>query len=109
MPQILIVDDEVAIRSLLLRCFTRSGYEVTLARDALEAMAICRTQAFDVLLSDVDMPGMNGHELVRWLATNHPKTRAVLMSAPNTECENVRLLASAHSSPSPSFLVPRSS
>jgi CheY-like chemotaxis protein len=87
MPHTLIVDDEPAIRSLLLRSFTRAGYDVTVASDASGAMAYCRTHSFDVLLSDVDMPRINGHELVRWLAANHPRTRAVLMSALNTECE----------------------
>src|SRR4051794_8886574 len=79
--RILIVDDEPGIRKLLGLIFTAEGYEVRLAADAVEAMQICGSESFDVLLSDVRMPGMNGHELVRWVVSRFPKTRTVLMSA----------------------------
>lgn len=87
LPRILIVDDEHQLRALLSRSFVRAGYEVVAAPSALDALAFCSVQAFDAVLSDVDMPKMNGHELARWFAVNHPKTLCVLMSGFGTECE----------------------
>ena len=87
MPHILIVDDEHQVRFLLSHSFARAGYDVTLAATVPEAMAFCKEKTFNVVLSDVDMPGMNGHELARWMASNHPKTLCVLMSGISSECE----------------------
>ena len=78
--RILIVDDEPGIRKLLAMAFRRDGYNVTLAADGLEASTICESESFDLLLSDVRMPGMNGHELVRLVATRRPEMRTILMS-----------------------------
>ena len=68
MPRILIVDDEASIRALLTTAFGVAGYEVRTAPDGPEAMALCETERFDAVLSDVVMPKMNGHELARWIA-----------------------------------------
>ena len=50
-------------------------------------MDACRRESFDVLLSDVRMPGMDGHELARWVAINYPATRTVLMSGLDLQCQ----------------------
>jgi DNA-binding NtrC family response regulator len=89
MPRILVVDDEKGIRSLLSIAFRRDGYEVRTAADAQEAMALCAAESFDALLSDVRMPRVNGHDLVRWVAAYHPAIRCVLMSAfDDTDCQD---------------------
>jgi DNA-binding NtrC family response regulator len=89
MPRILVVDDEEGIRKLLSIALTRAGHEVRAAADAREAMALCSTESFDVLLSDVRMPQLNGHELVRWVTTWRPAIRCVLMSAfDDTDCQD---------------------
>jgi DNA-binding NtrC family response regulator len=84
--QILIVDDEQPVRLLLSRSFERAGYEVAVAATAIDAMSLCEERPFNAVLSDVDMRGMNGHELVRWIATHHPNTLCVLMSGLGSEC-----------------------
>lgn len=50
-------------------------------------MEACRNESFDVLLSDVRMPDMDGHELARWVAVNYPATRTVLMSGYDLQCQ----------------------
>ena len=80
MPRILIVDDEKAIRSLLDRAFTKAGYEVRTAEGGPQAIELCASEPFDAVLSDVRMPVMNGHELVRWITRRSGNTRCVLMS-----------------------------
>jgi DNA-binding NtrC family response regulator len=78
--RILIVDDEPGICKLLTAVFTRAGYDVRVAGGGSEAMATCTAEHFDAILSDVMMPGMDGHELARWVARNQPDTRSILMS-----------------------------
>jgi DNA-binding NtrC family response regulator len=62
---LLVVDDEDLYRRSLERVLGRTGHQVTTARDASEAMALVAAQPFDLVLCDVKMPGINGHELVR--------------------------------------------
>jgi len=87
-PRILIVDDEAAIRSRLSVAFARAGYEVRTAADALQAMALCASESFDAMLSDVVMPMMDGHDLVQWVVRNYPKIRCVLMTAVGVDCQD---------------------
>jgi CheY-like chemotaxis protein len=88
MPHILIVDDERHIRTMLSLTLRRAGHQVTVAADGFEAMMLCISTTFDAVLADVDMPRMNGHELVRWVAVNRPETPYALMSALNLQCED---------------------
>jgi DNA-binding NtrC family response regulator len=90
MPRILVVDDEAAISFLLAKVFARAGYEVRTAANALQAMMFLASESFDALLSDVHMqskPPMDGHDLARWVAKNHPRVRCVLMTALGFGCE----------------------
>ena len=78
--RILVVDDEPQIRTLLSIVLPRAGYIVKTAQSGLVAIALLLVEHFDIVLSDVRMPGMDGHELVRWVADHHPATRTALMS-----------------------------
>lgn len=60
MPRILIVDDEPALLALLARTFVKAGFDVKTATDAARAMESCTAERFDAVLSDVDLPGMDG-------------------------------------------------
>jgi two-component system, cell cycle sensor histidine kinase and response regulator CckA len=89
MPRILVVDDERGIRSLLILTLRKAGHAVFAASDAHEAMSLmAHAGPFDVLLSDVIMPVVDGHELVRRVMQRYPGTRCVLMSGfDNTDCQ----------------------
>jgi CheY-like chemotaxis protein len=87
MLKILIVDDEPVVLSFACTVFQRAGYEVIAAADPREAQTACQSLAPDVVLTDVRMPGMSGHELARWVAQNSPSTRTVLMSGYDLACE----------------------
>ncbi len=67
MTNLLIVDDEQSIRSMLRMFFQRQGYAVSVAGDGAEAIRIAKTQAFDLILMDIQMPVMTGIEAVRAL------------------------------------------
>jgi len=89
MPRILVVDDEQGIRKFLLLMLRKVGHTVLAASDAQEAMSLMADAGpFDLLLSDVIMPTVDGHELVRWVMKLYPGTRCVLMSAfDDTDCQ----------------------
>ena len=82
-----MVDDEPGVRRFVATALTHAGYSVHTAADASEAIATCESESFDLLLSDIAMPGLNGHELAQWVATNHPKTRTALMTGYDATCQ----------------------
>lgn len=59
----LIVDDVADVTEMLSVLLTHAGYEVATAAGAREALALARARQFDVIISDIGMPEMNGYEL----------------------------------------------
>ncbi len=79
--RILVVDDEPGMRKSLSDILLDEGYHVKLAEDGLEAVEICSQEAFDVVIMDVRMPGLNGVDAFRQIRTHQAGTRVILMSA----------------------------
>ncbi len=79
---ILIVEDELALRTLLSRFFRLYGYEVLEARDGGEALLICERHQgpIRIMLTDVVMPRMSGRELAERLTPLHPEMQVFYMS-----------------------------
>ncbi len=77
---ILIVDDEAVIRRLMLRYLTKAGYECQEADSAESAREILSAMCFDLLLSDIMMPGESGVELMRYAKEHYPETGRVIIS-----------------------------
>ena len=69
-PRILVVDDSHTVREMERRLLARSGYLVSTAQNGQEAWNLLRLNEFDLLISDVDMPQMNGIELVTRVRAN---------------------------------------
>lgn len=67
MSSILTVDDSPSMRDMVRVALTQAGYQVTQATDGQEALEIARRASFDLVLSDVSMPHMDGIALVRAL------------------------------------------
>ena len=81
-PRVLVVDDEPAVLRLVSRALSIRGYEVHSAGSSMEALDLAKTAPFfDLVVSDVIMPGMCGPELVRRIVQICPDTAVVLMSA----------------------------
>jgi DNA-binding response OmpR family regulator len=64
MKRILIVEDEEALCLLYKEELSAEGYEVTTARDAEQALEILRRERFDLIVTDIRMPGRDGVELI---------------------------------------------
>jgi CheY-like chemotaxis protein len=77
---ILVVEDEHAMREVAVRILRRNGYRVLDAADADEALAMLDDHACDLLLTDVIMPQMSGHELVERARARHPDLMVLYMS-----------------------------
>ena len=79
---ILVADDESGLRQVIQRALTRYGYNVLLASDGIEALALEKGYAatIDLLLSDVVMREMGGPELAQQLVIRRPQIKVLLMS-----------------------------
>ena len=83
---IMVVEDEAAIRQLIVRVLERNGYRTMAAGDALEALEIIERDApVDILLTDLMLPTMTGAELVRAASLKQPHLRSVIMSGYSEE------------------------
>jgi len=79
-PTLLLVDDELEILNALRRSLSREPYQVLLAVNADEALEILGRESVDLLLTDIDMPGMNGLELVALVRKEYPDTVRMLLT-----------------------------
>jgi pilus assembly protein CpaE len=88
--RILFVDDEEQIRKLLSTWLTRHGYEVSVANDGWEALKAIRAKAPDLVITDVNMPNMNGLELTRRMRADHRTARIpVIMLSARKQADDV--------------------
>src|SRR5574337_1383845 len=77
---LLIVDDEANTLASLSRAFRLAGHEATVCDNAAKALELAKAQAFDLVLSDVVMPGKDGLALLEDLKTQGVTTPVVMMS-----------------------------
>ncbi|AEF95141.1 two component transcriptional regulator, winged helix family [Desulfotomaculum nigrificans CO-1-SRB] len=91
MPKILVVDDEQPIRELVKYNLEREGFEVLLAGDGNTGLDMARTEAPDLIILDIMLPGMDGLSVCRTLH-QEPATRAIpiiMLSARGEEVDKV--------------------
>jgi CheY-like chemotaxis protein len=79
-PDLLIVDDELDTRFLLTQIFTLRGFTVRSAGDGFAALQMIRSSAPDILLSDLNMPGMSGFELLSVVRRLYPQIHVIATS-----------------------------
>jgi DNA-binding NtrC family response regulator len=81
---VLVVDDEELYRRAIERILHRAGFEVLMARDATEALQQVAAEPVDLVLCDIQMPGINGLELVRQILEVEPDLPCIVMTGYNT-------------------------
>lgn len=79
---ILIVDDSASVRQMVEATLKSASYSVTAAKDGLEAFNICKNSNFDFVLTDQNMPNMDGITLIKSLRTlgSYSKTPIVVLT-----------------------------
>lgn len=80
MPHIHIVDDEALIRELFRRILETEGYEVTDSADGNAALALCRRQPPDLIITDLIMPDKEGIETIIELKRDFPHMKIIAIS-----------------------------
>jgi len=80
-PGILVVDDDAGIRENIADLLSSENYEVVSAANADEAMRVLESQPIDLLLTDFQMPGRNGVELIEAARRANHRVPAILMTA----------------------------
>ncbi|NTV48352.1 MAG: sigma-54-dependent Fis family transcriptional regulator [Geobacteraceae bacterium] len=79
--KILVVDDELSMREFLSILLEREGYDVTVAGSAEDALRTMESALFDLVLSDVNMPGLSGIELLARIKEKSPETAVLMLTA----------------------------
>lgn len=81
MSSILIVDDELSMREFLKILLEKDGHTVATANDASSALEIAAQNDFDLVISDIRMPGMTGLEMLAKLKNNKPDLPVIMITA----------------------------
>lgn len=81
MKRILVVDDEENARIALSKILAREGYEVASAGNGYEALNYLRGQEVELIITDINMPEMNGMAFLRELNRSHPASNVIMITA----------------------------
>lgn len=80
MHKIAVVDDESSVRKMIKSMLDSPKYEILEAKDGREAKALCESQAIDLMITDIVMPGKHGIDLIMEVRKEHPDTRIIAIS-----------------------------
>ena len=80
-PRILVVDDDQAVRSVLLRLLTAEGYECAATADGVSALQRLLKERFDLVIADIMMPGLSGMALLREIEDRHLGVGVIILTA----------------------------
>ncbi len=78
--RVLVVDDDDLVRGVVTRIAAEVFAEPVAAASGSEALAALRDGAFDLVITDLRMPGVDGLEIVRWLRAERPATPIVVIT-----------------------------
>jgi len=81
LARVLVVDDEPTYRSSVSRCLTNQSYQVTAAENGEKALELISSGRFDLVISDIKMPGMSGIDLLSKITEISPSTASIIMTA----------------------------
>ena len=79
--KVLVVDDEPGMRSLLTRVMEKEGYTAAACADGDEALQAFAKEDWDLVIADIDMPGMDGIELLKHIRNDNPNVPVLMITA----------------------------
>jgi DNA-binding response OmpR family regulator len=80
---VLTVDDDEILLDLLSKELTNEGFEVATAYDGDEAIDVLKVKPVDLILLDVNMPRVNGFEVLKFVKQNYPLVKVIMLTAYN--------------------------
>jgi two-component system, response regulator, stage 0 sporulation protein F len=87
--RVLVVDDEPEVTLALQVFFLGKGYEMRTALDGLQAMQLLRQHPVDLVLLDMKMPGVDGVEVLKFIRTEIPQTRVIVVTAYDLQFQEI--------------------
>ena len=91
---ILVVDDEAALTRLTAEILRKQGHQVETALNAADALDKIKNNNFDILISDVMMPGLNGFMLADKVKQQYPNIKIIIVSGYNDHVNNDKITQS---------------
>ncbi len=80
MARVLIAEDDTAVREFVSRALVHGGHEVATANDGLEALDVLNGAIYDLLVTDIVMPNLDGIALALKVAKDYPRMPVLLMT-----------------------------
>lgn len=78
--RILVIDDEKVIREGVERALGKRGYQITQAEDGNKGLELLKENEFDIVLTDLMMPGMDGFAVLDWIRENQPHVQVIVIT-----------------------------
>ncbi len=91
---ILVADDEPTVRQFVERALNYAGYAVTTVGDGIAALAELKKQKYDLLLTDVVMPDMDGIALTTQAGQDYPEMKILMMTGYSHQAQNIHQIES---------------
>ena len=84
MPEILVVDDDLRMRQLIAELLTRENYTVSSTSDSREALMMLKEKAYDIVITDLKMPHVDGLNVLSYAKEANPETLVIMVTAHGT-------------------------
>lgn len=91
-PRILVVDDEASVRDVLSKTLSLAEYEVEVAADGRSALERLKLMPYDLLITDLKMPGVDGLTLIREARRYHPDLPVIVITGFSTEASAIEAI-----------------
>ena len=83
--KLLLIDDEKELCENLSEFLSDIGYDVTIATRGKEALSILDNTSFPVILTDINMPDINGKDILKFVLERHPSTKVIMVTGHTEE------------------------
>jgi CheY-like chemotaxis protein len=81
---ILVVDDEAIVRISCKRILEPEGFNVEVANDGYEALELIKKKGYEIIITDLKMPKMDGLEVLKWIKENSPQSKVIVITGFST-------------------------